>query len=219
MLVSSAEWSAKLQSNEQLKTLCTVILTKTITDTDKYQAGLTKIFFRAGMLASLESMRSTRLNGLVTIVQKNVRRRLAVKRYGQMRSGAIKIQTWWRGIMARRLVGHLRKEACALRLQKAGRAFVQRKKFLDCRRGVILVQSRECNSYYLSLHNLPFSTGIRGIQARAGFREARTVGAVTLLQSLLRGVYAFLLGFLSLQRSPDLFAASYGGSTVPTLGT
>lgn len=141
MLVPSVEWTAKLQSM-QLKDLCTIILSKSITDVDKYQSGLTKIFFRAGMLASLESMRSDRLNAMVTVVQKNVRRMIATKKYQRMRGAAIKIQTWWRGVLARRLVLQIRRAASALRLQRAARMFIQRKQFLDGRRGVVLVQSR-----------------------------------------------------------------------------
>jgi myosin V len=142
MLAGSAQWSSMIQ-NMQLKELCSLILSKTITDTDKYQSGLTKIFFRAGMLAALESMRSARLNELVTLVQKNVRRRLAVKKYQRMRGAAIKIQTWWRGILARRFVEHVRREASALRLQTGIRTFIQRKRFLQTRHAIVLVQSRQ----------------------------------------------------------------------------
>ena len=74
MLVPSDNWKPMIQ-NLQLQELCNLILERTINDPDKYQSGLTKIFFRAGMLAALESLRSERLNSLVTLVQKNVRRR------------------------------------------------------------------------------------------------------------------------------------------------
>lgn len=127
-----------------LNRLCAVILEKTM-DADMYQNGLTKIFFRAGMLAALESMRSERLNAMVTVVQKNMRRKIAMNKYRKLRSSTIKIQTWWRGILARRLVEKIRKETCALRLQRAIRRFVQRKTFLDVRRSVVLVQSRACS--------------------------------------------------------------------------
>jgi len=106
-----------------------------------YQNGLTKIFFRAGMLAALESFRSDRLNAMITVVQKNMRRRMAMKRYQTLRQATIKIQTWWRGILARKLVRSIRHELAARRLQTAIRAFMQRKYFLDVRRGAILLQS------------------------------------------------------------------------------
>ena len=140
MLVNSNKW----RPAPETKILCNIILEATIKDEDKYQAGLTKIFFRAGMLAALESLRSNRLSELVTLVQKNVKRKLAVQKYQQMKRSAIRIQTWWRGILARRFVLGVRKEATALRLQRAARKFLQRQQFQIIRKSVISIQSREC---------------------------------------------------------------------------
>jgi myosin-5 len=131
-----------------LRRLCSTILAKTIADPDMYQNGLTKIFFRAGMLAALESFRSDRLNAMVTVVQKNVRRRLAMKKYSQLRQATIKVQTWWRGVLARRFVESIRREVSAIRLQTAVRCFIQRNHFLDTRRRFILLQSRTWWSDY-----------------------------------------------------------------------
>ena len=137
--------------NLEIKQLCSLILKMTINDEDKYQAGLTKIFFRAGMLAALESLRSERLNSLVTLVQKNIRRRLAVKKYQALRNATIKIQTWWRGILARRLVDSIRREVTARRLQTAIRRYVQRSRFLTIRRAIILFQARKYSCISLAL--------------------------------------------------------------------
>lgn len=114
-----------------------------------YQNGLTKIFFRAGMLAALESFRSDRLNAMVTVVQKNMRRRLAMKKYGQLRYATIKVQTWWRSILARRFVENIRREVSAIRLQTAVRCFIQRNYFLDTRHAFILLQSRKWDQYII----------------------------------------------------------------------
>src|ERR1700731_3441305 len=142
MLVPSTDWGPMIQSLE-LKKLCARILERTINDPDKYQSGLTKIFFRAGMLAALESLRSDRLNYMVTVVQKNMRRRMAVKKYQELRSTPIKIQTWWRGVLARKLVTRIRREVAAIRLQSGVRRFIQRKRFHDVRLVIVMVQSRE----------------------------------------------------------------------------
>lgn len=141
MLVPSSDWQPMIQKME-LKPLCEAILSKTIADPDKYQYGLTKIFFRAGMLAALESLRAARLNAMVTVVQKNMRRRMAVKKFQKMRSSAITIQTWWRGILARRLVARIRQDVAARRLQTGIRRFVQRNRFLNTKKSVTLLQSR-----------------------------------------------------------------------------
>ena len=119
------------------------ILSATINDEDKYQLGLTKIFFRAGMLALLESLRTQRLNFLVTLVQKNVKRMLAQRLYVRQRSAAIKIQSWWRGEMGRRLATTIRREKAAILIQRLVRGYVDRQRFLTLRNSVVKAQARE----------------------------------------------------------------------------
>ncbi|KAG8885620.1 Myosin type-2 heavy chain 1 [Tulasnella sp. 331] len=164
MLVSSTHWGP------QIKDLCALILNNSIKDTDKYQVGLTKIFFRAGMLAYLETMRSDRLNALVTNVQKNMKRMMAMKKYRAIKAAVIKIQTWWRGILARRLVLSIRKELASRKLQCIARRYMQRKRLIDVRRSAIMVQSYA-----------------RGARVRKAYKEERTANAAIRLQSLLRG--------------------------------
>src|SRR5712692_9732909 len=103
MLIPSSRWGPMIQRLE-LNGLCSLILQRTINDPDKYQNGKTKIFFRAGMLAALETLRADRLNTMVTVVQKNMRRHMCMKRYRRMRTATIRIQTWWRGVLAKRFV-------------------------------------------------------------------------------------------------------------------
>lgn len=158
MLVPSSDWQPMIQAMD-LRRLCTTILEKTIADPDMYQNGLTKIFFRAGMLAALESLRSERLNTMVTVVQKNMRRRMAVKKYQELRKATIRIQTWWRSTLAKKLVQSIRREVSAIRLQRGIRRFVQRKRFLDTKRAITLFQSRTWISilvFTLSHDVLPF---------------------------------------------------------------
>ena len=153
MLVPASVWQPMIQSMD-LRRLCSTILEKTIADPDMYQNGLTKIFFRAGMLAALESFRSDRLNSMVTVVQKNVRRLLAVKQYRRLRQATIKIQTWWRGILAKRLVESIRREVSAIRLQTVTRRFIQRRKFFDIRRSIVLFQSRKYPAFLVTCTDL-----------------------------------------------------------------
>lgn len=141
MLIPSSQWGPMIQRLE-LNGLCSVILERTINDPDKYQNGKTKLFFRAGMLAALETLRADRLNAMVTVVQKNMRRHMCMKRYGEMRTAAIRIQTWWRGILARRFVAQVRRETAAIRFQKAARRYIQRKRFTELRTTVVRFQSR-----------------------------------------------------------------------------
>lgn len=167
MLVPSSDWQPMIQAMD-LRRLCSTILEKTIADPDMYQNGLTKIFFRAGMLAALESLRSDRLNTMVTVVQKNMRRRMAVKKYRELRHATIKIQTWWRGIQAKKLVHSIRREVSAIRLQTGIRRFIQRKYFLDTKRAITFFQSR---MYIKTCAILSFSHF---------FRHARCTGTAAL---------------------------------------
>ena len=136
----SSQWT---QGGADPKSFCNTILEQTLTDPDKYQIGLTKVFLRAGMLAYLESRRLDRLNSLATIIQKNFKRTMERNRYLRLRKSTIKIQTWWRGITAKRLVLAIRKEVAARRLQAVARRFVQRRKFLEVHNTVINLQARK----------------------------------------------------------------------------
>jgi myosin-5 len=86
LLVRSKEWT------QDAKSLSLAIVKKTITSEDKFQSGKTKIFFRAGMLAYLEKLRTERLRDCVVLIQKNLKRIMYQKRFLLMRKAAITIQ-------------------------------------------------------------------------------------------------------------------------------
>jgi myosin-5 len=137
LLVSSSEWNAE----SDVRSLCNTILKKTLKEEDKYQIGLTKIFFRAGMLAVLEGLRTARLNQLVTVVQKNVRRWIDLRRFKDLKTKTIKIQGWWRVVLAKRLAENMRREQAALRIQTVARGWLARKEYARTRTAAIRIQS------------------------------------------------------------------------------
>lgn len=147
MLVSSKQWN----TDSDVKELCSLILARTLKEEDKYQIGLTKIFFRAGILALLESLRTARLNELVTLVQKNVRRRIEYKKYQTLRKSTIKIQAWWKGVLARRMVEDLKRETAAVRIQRVARGWLARKRYTQTRQAVIKIQARESESIWYGI--------------------------------------------------------------------
>lgn len=144
MLIPSKQW----QGNTDFRNLCSLILEQTLKEGDTYQIGLTKIFFRAGMLALLESLRTNRINHLVTLVQKNVRRHIEYKRYQTLRRATIKIQAWWRGVLARKEYERLRKEAAAIKIQSVARGWLARREYVRTREAVIKIQSGESIPYF-----------------------------------------------------------------------
>jgi myosin-5 len=145
MLTSSTNWGP------ELKELCKLILEASIKEEDKYQVGLSKIFFRAGMLAYMEKIRTDRLNYLVTLIQKNALRGYHQGRYQRLRKATIGVQTCWRRVQAKREADKRRRETAALQIQRITRGYLQRKQYLRTQRAVITLQSgRFCTSGRLS---------------------------------------------------------------------
>lgn len=139
MLVGSEQWGPEIRE------LCTRILEKTIEDRDKYQIGLTKIFFRAGLLARFEQLRTNRLNELATLMQKNVRRHLAVKNYQTTRRAVIGVQTLWRATLARRRAEEQKRQTAAMLIQRTARGYMERARYLRAQKTIAGLQSSECS--------------------------------------------------------------------------
>lgn len=198
MLIDSNDWQG------DLKDVCSLILDKTITEEDKYQVGLTKLFFRAGMLAYLEGLRADRLNYLVVLVQKNLRRHLARNHYRSMKSASVTIQSRWRGVLGRRKADGMRKVTAVVKIQTLVRGFVQRKRFELTRQSAVKIQSgaspppvrvrasgpRRLISLSHRVCGKPHPLlAMRGFRARQTYKELRLQTSATTLQRLWRGLY------------------------------
>ncbi|KAG0093543.1 Myosin type-2 heavy chain 1 [Podila epicladia] len=167
MLVNSAHWGFDTQK------MCSAILEATIKEADKYQVGLTKIFFRAGLLAYMEKLRTDKLNMYATLIQKNMRRFVCQKRYQIARRAAIKLQCLARKLYAEKQLRILREESSALLLQTFLRGYIQRKKFVENRNHVLRIQC-----------------AIRAKMARIAFQQLRENAGATKIQQIWRGIMA-----------------------------
>jgi myosin V len=165
MLVNSKFWT------QDLKILCTEILSSTIKEEDKYQVGLTKIFFRAGMLAYLENRRMERLNHLVTVMQKNFLRHCYQKRYKNFRFMLIGVQCQGRKILAKKEMETMKREQGAIKIQRFVRGSLVRKRVGVIKKNMINIQSLA-----------------RGWIVRRTFKEKKKNEAAVRLQSLFRGL-------------------------------
>ena len=139
MLVPSKSWSSEIRD------MANTILTKALGQTtnrglDKYQLGLSKIFFRAGMLALLENLRTTRLNESAIMIQKNLRCKYYRRKYLAARHSILQFQAWARGHHARRIAQETRRNKAAITVQKVWRGHKERMKFHAIRNNVILLQ-------------------------------------------------------------------------------
>ncbi|KAI8137073.1 P-loop containing nucleoside triphosphate hydrolase protein [Fennellomyces sp. T-0311] len=167
-LVSSEYWDPN--TSPDIRKLCTVILDSCITDTDKYQIGLTKIFFRAGQLAYMEKRRADRWNECVVLLQKNMRRFITRIRYMRTKDLAQRLQQVARKKMGMRKLELLRQERAVVSIQKYWRGYLARKQ-LETRRNFVTRLQAAC----------------RGVLARRAFGSFRENNAATQIQRLVRG--------------------------------
>ncbi|KAG5357082.1 Myosin-2 [Yarrowia sp. C11] len=187
MLVPSSEWASM-----EVRDLCNLILEKTIKEEDKFQLGKTKIFFRAGMLAYLERLRSDRLNECAIVIQKNVRKRFYRKKYLDARQSIIAAQTLFRAHIARARFQELRKEQAAVKIQSAWRGYSGRRDFMQQRDGIVRLQAifrgtlvrRNIQEVAHKSAALTIQRNYRGYVARKEYRGK--LKSIVLIQSLIR---------------------------------
>jgi len=140
MLVHSSRW------NPEFRQMAQAILNGVLgppkgDGSDKYQLGLTKIFFRAGMLAFLENRRNARLNQAATMIQKNLRARYYRRKYLEARESIIAFQSLSRAFAARMRAEDVRRTKAATTIQSAWRGSKERKQYQRNRRNIIMFQA------------------------------------------------------------------------------
>ncbi|KAG5950693.1 hypothetical protein E4U53_004568 [Claviceps sorghi] len=192
MLVHSAQWTSEIRE------MANAILTKALgTSTgkglDKYQLGLTKIFFRAGMLAFLENLRTNRLNDCAILIQKNLRAKYYRRQYLDARESVIRSQSAARAYMARQHARELRTIRAATTIQRVWRGQKERKKFLAIRKNMILFDSA-AKGYLRRKQIMETRVGNAALKIQRAWRSRRQLQSwrqyrrkVTLIQSLWRG--------------------------------
>jgi len=141
-----------------------------ISDKDKYQVGETKIFFRAGMLAYFEKLRTERLRQCVVLVQKNARRFIYHRRYNETKKAALFVQNAIRRKVAQLKCREIRETQASITIQKYTRGFLARKAYLQQRDSAIAIQ-----------------TLIRGYMARKQLNHLRRERAAIKIQKVFRG--------------------------------
>uniref|UniRef100_A0A8C0WYK7 Myosin VC n=1 Tax=Castor canadensis TaxID=51338 RepID=A0A8C0WYK7_CASCN len=142
------------------KEVCKVVLHRLIQDSNQYQFGKTKIFFRAGQVAYLEKLRLDKLRQGCIVIQKHVRGWLQRKKFLRERQAALVIQQYFRGQrtvyrkvahsavtggadpvhMSHNLVLKMLEEHKAMILQKHTRAWLARRRLQNIRRFVLNIQ-------------------------------------------------------------------------------
>ncbi|KAI5924775.1 putative myosin MYO2 [Camillea tinctor] len=136
---------------------------------DSYQLGLTKIFFRAGMLAHLENLRQNRMSEAAIMIQKNLKAKYYRRKYLEARDAIVAFQSLVRAYTTRAKAQELRTIKAATTIQRVWRGYKQRKAFLQIRNNVILAQA-----------------AIKGYLRRKEIMETRVGNAVLIIQRVWR---------------------------------
>ncbi|EXJ80274.1 hypothetical protein A1O1_08416 [Capronia coronata CBS 617.96] len=192
MLCPSSEWTTEIRQMAQN------ILIKALGQTahekaDKYQLGLTKIFFRAGMLAFLENLRSARLKECAIMIQKNLRAKYYRHKYLDARQSIINFQAATRAFLARRKAEQTRQTKAATDIQRFWRGQRARKNYSQIRRDLVLFES-VAKGYLCRRNILETRIGNAAITIQRAFRSWRASRAwrqhrknVVIVQNLWRG--------------------------------
>lgn len=192
MLVPSSTWTY------EIRRMADTILTKALgTSTgkglDKYQLGLTKIFFRAGMLAFLENLRTNRLNDCAIMIQKNLKAKYYRRKYLEARGSILLFQALTRAHIARKRAQEARTIRAATTIQRVWRGYTQRKSYNSIRNTVIQAQAaakgflrrQQILNTRLGNAAVTIQRVWRSRQQKKSWREYRS--KVVIIQSLWRG--------------------------------
>lgn len=192
MLVPSQCWTSEIRE------MANAILKKALGQgtnrgLDKYQLGLTKIFFRAGMLAFLENLRTTRLTECAIMIQKNLRCKYYRRKYLQARSSVLLLQALARGYYARRSAQQVRRIKAATTIQKVWRGFKEKTRFQQIRKNIILLQG-VTKGYLCRKNIMETRIGNAAVIIQRSWRTRRQLRSwrqyrqkVVIIQSLWRG--------------------------------
>lgn len=192
MLVRSPYWTSDMRKMAD-SILSKALGTGSEKGLDKYQLGLTKIFFRAGMLAFLENLRTTRLNDCAIMIQKNLKAKYYRRKYLEARNAILLMQAVTRGHLARKQAQNLRRIKAATTIQRVWKGQKERKKFDAIRNNVILAQSaikgylrrKEILETRMGNAAITIQRTWRNRQAMRNFRQYRK--KIVIIQSLWRG--------------------------------
>ncbi|KAM6201370.1 unconventional myosin-Vc [Rhynchocyon petersi] len=126
------------------KEVCKVVLHRLIQDSNQYQFGKTKIFFRAGQVAYLEKLRLDKLRQSCVMIQKHIRGWLQKKKFLRERQAALTIQQYFRGQQTVRkavTATALKETWAAIIIQKYSRGYLVRNLYQLIRVATITIQA------------------------------------------------------------------------------
>ncbi|SCU90988.1 LADA_0F07470g1_1 [Lachancea dasiensis] len=195
ILIPSESWTKMFTggaSEDDIRHMCRQILDVTVEDKEKYQLGNTKIFFKAGMLAYLEKLRSTKMHNACVLIQKKIKGIYYRKRYVEIQSAIHNVQALMSGLSARHRADFQIKNLAAITLQSLIRAVNQRRQSKTAILSVLKLQSlvrsslaqRQLSQKLEAEAAVHIQKKIRGFRPRQSFNLTRS--SSIRVQSLMR---------------------------------
>ena len=200
ILLNPSEYSIIFQSRdmtrEDIIELCKKILDITAMDKNKYQIGKTKIFFKAGMLAFLENLRSGKMNRSIVLIQKHIRMHHYRRQYVATMQSIGALQRLIKGRLVRQKAELDIKNEAATRIQTLYRAHRERVLVTGILRSIIQLQSdirmklkqREMKKQQELNAAVAIQSSFRAYGPRMGFRKQRRCAVI--VQSMIRRHFA-----------------------------
>uniref|UniRef100_H3GED2 Myosin motor domain-containing protein n=1 Tax=Phytophthora ramorum TaxID=164328 RepID=H3GED2_PHYRM len=125
-----------------IKRRCEALMGKMeLSSPEQYQIGLSRIYFRYGILEQMEDKKAVRLDLQARHLQHFMRGFCCRLRYLRKLRAIVKLQAHWRGYRGRCIALEAKKTKSAIIIQKYARRFVKRKQFKGERKGAVKIQA------------------------------------------------------------------------------
>lgn len=200
ILISSNEWSKifsqEATTEESIIAICKNILEATVTDKQMYQIGNTKIFFKAGLLAYFEKLRSEKIHQSSVLIQKKIRAKYYRKKYLSIVRAITLAQSHARAYVTRQRIQREIKTDAAILIQTFYRGYCIRAHTLGILASIVRIQSkvrqqlaqREEQARNEVTAAITIQSRVRSFEPRKSFKRSRR-DTVT-VQSLVRRRFA-----------------------------
>lgn len=200
ILLPASEWSfiftKKDMTEDDVIGLCNKILAVTVKEKEKYQIGNTKIFFKAGMLAFLEKLRSDKMHISSVLIQKNIRAKYYRREFLRIMSAITSLQQRVKGEVRRSIIDREFKNKAATEIQSLLRGYRRRSQILSIISSIRCIQlkvRKELNRKHAQVQHetdaaVAIQSKVRSFKPRKAFLEDRRKTVV--VQSLIRRRFA-----------------------------
>lgn len=144
ILIPSSEWSILFSGEEMTEESIVKICEKILggTDKSKYQIGNTKIFFKAGMLAHLEKLRSNKIHRSSVLIQKKIRAKYYRGQYLKIIAALKNTQAYAKAYVVRQRTDRQLKTNLAITVQRLYRGWLVRAESFAVLRSITMIQSK-----------------------------------------------------------------------------